>query len=42
MVGTHRRIKLIDLIDYRSGVARESQAACEEMTMAAEKYGWGY
>jgi excisionase family DNA binding protein len=42
MVGTHRRIKLIDLINYRSGVAKEGQAAREEMTKAAEKYGWGY
>ena len=42
MVGTHRRIKLIDLINYRNAVAKESQAAREEMTRAAEKYGWGY
>jgi excisionase family DNA binding protein len=42
MVGTHRRIKLIDLINYRSSVAKESQASREEMTRAAEKYGWGY
>ena len=42
MVGTHRRIKLIDLISYRKGVAKDSQVAREEMTKAAEKHGWGY
>jgi hypothetical protein len=39
MVGRHRRIKLIALINYRSAMAKESQAAREEITRAAEKYG---
>lgn len=42
LVGTHRRIKLTELIRYRESVAQESQAAREEITKSAEKHGWGY
>jgi excisionase family DNA binding protein len=42
MVGTHRRIRLIDLIEYRDEAARASKTAREEITKEAEKYGWGY
>ncbi len=41
-VGTHRRIRLNDLINYRHGVDAESRMAREEMTREAEKLGWGY
>ncbi|MCH9808233.1 MAG: helix-turn-helix domain-containing protein [Alphaproteobacteria bacterium] len=42
MVGTHRRIKLQDLIDYRGKVTADSKAAREELTKMAEGLRWGY
>lgn len=42
MVGTHRRIKLQDLIEYRAKLAKDSKAAREELTKKAEELGWGY
>lgn len=42
MVGTHRRIKLIDLIGYRNENERSSKALRKAMTKDAEKHGWGY
>ena len=42
MVGTHRRIRLSDLIEYRTAMAADSKAAREEITTDAEKLGWGY
>jgi excisionase family DNA binding protein len=42
MVGTHRRIRLVELVAYRQSVEGDSRAAREQMTKDAEKYGWGY
>ena len=42
MVGTHRRVRLDDLMKYRSIVDQDSRAAREEITKEAEKLGWGY
>ncbi|KUO61625.1 MAG: hypothetical protein APF80_11060 [Alphaproteobacteria bacterium BRH_c36] len=42
MVGTHRRIKLQDLIEYRIKLSEDGQAAREAMTKLAEDNGWGY
>ena len=42
MVGTHRRLRLSDLIEFREKMAADSQAAREEITRDAEKLGWGY
>ncbi len=42
MVGTHRRIKLSDLIDYRAQLAKDSEEARERLTKEAETLGWGY
>ena len=42
LVGTHRRIKLEDLIEYGAKLARDSEAAREELTKTAQELGWGY
>ena len=42
LVGTHRHIKLTELIRYRDSLGQASQAAREEKTKSAEKHGWGY
>lgn len=42
MVGTHRRIRLQDLIRYRAPDLAERRAALDEITKDAEKHGWGY
>ena len=42
MVGTHRRLRLSDLIDYRVKMAADSQSAREEITQDAERLSWGY
>jgi excisionase family DNA binding protein len=42
MVGTHRRIKLKDLIEFRTQQSAASKTAREDITREAEKYGWGY
>ena len=42
LVGTHRRIKLRDLIDLNAMTATDQRAARDEMTTVAEKLGWGY
>ena len=42
MVGTHRRIKLVDLINYRDEMATAGKAARDEITKDAEADGWGY
>jgi excisionase family DNA binding protein len=42
MVGTHRRLRLSDLMAYRAEIATDSQAAREALTREAEKLGWGY
>jgi len=42
MVGTHRRVKLQDLINYRAKLANDSKAVREELTKMAEDLGWGY
>jgi excisionase family DNA binding protein len=42
LVGTHRRLKLKDLIDYGTRQATDGRRAREEMTKEAEQLGWGY
>jgi excisionase family DNA binding protein len=42
LVGTHRRIKLNDLMDYQRAAAAASNVAREAMTQEAEANGWGY
>ncbi len=41
-VGSHRRIRLADLMAYRRRLAAESKRLRESMTKEAEKLGWGY
>lgn len=42
LVGSHRRIKLTALIDYRRADDAASAAARERITQEAEANGWGY
>lgn len=42
MVGTHRRIRLNDLLAYRIETGADSKTAREEITKEAEALGWGY
>ena len=42
MVGTHRRIKLEDLIEYRQRTDAEEMRDREELTKMAEDLGLGY
>ena len=41
-VGTHRRIRFIDLIKYRDDMAAAGKVAREAITKDAEASGWGY
>jgi len=40
LVGTHRRIKLNDLMGYRAKVDAASTAARAQITQEAEEHGW--
>ena len=42
MVGTHRRVKLVDLMKYRDDMAAAGKVAREEITKDAETSNWGY
>ena len=42
LVGTHRRIKLNELIAYRAKADAAGRAARAQITQEAEEHGWGY
>lgn len=42
MVGTHRRIRAADLLDYQRKDEPQRQAALDELTAEAQKHGLGY
>jgi excisionase family DNA binding protein len=42
MVGTHRRIRLGDLLDYKARFEAEQDAHLAELTAEAQKLGLGY
>jgi len=42
LVGTHRRVKVADLVAYRQKDEIERQAVLDELTAEAEKHGLGY
>lgn len=42
MVGTHRRLRLVDLIAFRDAMLVQSAAIREKITKDAEDSGWGY
>ena len=41
-VGTHRRVRFEDLLDYKQRDERERKAVLDELTAEAEKHGLGY
>jgi excisionase family DNA binding protein len=42
LVGTHRRIKVADLLAYKAQDEAERKAVLDELTAEAEKHGLGY
>ena len=42
MVGSHRRIQLKDLLDYKARKSAEGKKAREELTRIAQEHGVGY
>ena len=42
LVGTHRRVKVADLIAYKQKDEAEREALLDELTAEAEKHGLGY
>ncbi len=42
MVGTHRRIRLEDLLAYREHIQAESDKAMDELALQAQKHNLGY
>lgn len=42
LVGTHRRVKVADLVTYKQKDEAERQAVLDELTAEAEKHGLGY
>jgi excisionase family DNA binding protein len=41
-VGTHRRVRFEDLLNYKQRDERERKAVLDELTAEAEKHGLGY
>ena len=42
LVGTHRRIKMADLMTYKNADDAERKAVLDELTAEAQKHGLGY
>jgi excisionase family DNA binding protein len=42
LVGTHRRVRVSDLIEYKQRDAAHRKAVVDELTAEAEKHGLGY
>src|SRR5688572_17401851 len=42
MVGTHRRVRVADLLEYKQKDASHRKAILDELTAEAEKHGLGY
>ncbi|MFS8067030.1 MAG: helix-turn-helix domain-containing protein [Byssovorax sp.] len=42
LVGTHRRVRAVDLLDYQRRDEAERKAVLDELTADAQKHGLGY
>ncbi len=42
LVGTHRRVKVADLLTYKEKDAKHRKAVLDELTAEAQKHGLGY
>ena len=41
-VGTHRRIRLADLLEYKARLEADADRACAELVQQAQELGMGY